>query len=327
MAEAARITNAGSWPERAVGYWQQVSFLQVQGFTLALAVLWLGPRTYAALQSTSLGLMADAASLWIDTIFDALIFFALRAVARSSSFSYPYGTGKFEAIAGALVAASLTISAVVFLILAAVRLRQPVEVDHAGLGVALIGLSLAVNLGLLRLTRRFDNGRSQVVRGWRRAYQLDCGLKLFELVSIPLAVSFGPSLAWLDAAVAVLVATAMLAWAFAIAKSSTLELVDRALEEKAQIAILRGLADSFDVYGEIVDIRSRRVGGRAEVEIILGFEGSLRWSEVQGAAEHVAARVRSELPDALVRVLPANPRLWEGETTSLPRPARELVPA
>ncbi len=279
------------------------SFEDLQLAGLIIGILWIGPRVYAAIISSSVGIMADTVEHVVETAFAFMAFLALRAARRSSALLFPHGTGKFESIATAMLALSLSISGFGVLAAGIVRFINPVVPEGSMTGIVFLCISLCLDLILYNLTRPFDRDGRIVVRSWRRIYLMNIVMKLSIIIFVYLS-QFGGALTYLDPLAAVIIGIVMLGFGYRALTQSIWELSDRAIEEDVQLLILRGLAKEFSSFDELIDVRTRRTGGLPIIEVDLGFRLTRPWDDVAMVCLRLRESVSAEISGAVVKVTP-----------------------
>jgi divalent metal cation (Fe/Co/Zn/Cd) transporter len=80
--------------------------------------------------------------------------------------------------------------------------------------------------------------------------------------------------------------------------------LDYALEEQSQLLILRSLANHFERYENIKDIRTRVSGGKIYVEIFLEFDGNLKHAEVMKTVSSMQLEIKDLLKCDEVLIIP-----------------------
>jgi divalent metal cation (Fe/Co/Zn/Cd) transporter len=173
-------------------------------------------------------------------------------------------------------AASMVISFLVITGAAFIRVQNPVTVS--GVGV-LTGIVLHFVFGLingrlvfrsLRLERR---EKSLLVSAQRRVFTLKLAANVLMFCSLGISFFFREYRwsGYADPVAATFIALSLLAGASRTFKFSIRDLLDSALEERSQLLIMRALADHFDQYEQVHDIRTRCSGGKTYVEIFMTF--------------------------------------------------------
>ena len=109
---------------------------------------------------------------------------------------------------------------------------------------------------------------------------------------------------YIDPATSVLIGVMLLLSATKTLRSSVLNLLDRALEERMQIRILRVLAEHFNDYQALHAVRTRRSGAKNHIELFLEFDPTLTMGQVQSVIERMRQRVAEQIENADVLVAP-----------------------
>ena len=293
------------------------SFEDFQLLTLGVGIFWIGPRLYAALVSTSMGLLADAVQHLIEVIFSVFVYLSLRAASRSNALLFPHGTGKFESIANALLALAFLITGFGIVGAGLSRILNPVPMEGAGTGILFLAISLVINLGIWLGSAPLEKSGREIITFWRRIYVLDILMKGGTILCVYLS-EFGGLFLYLDAIIAIVIGGSMVQLALKAVRSSIWELSDRAIEEEAQLAILRGLSEHFDAFDDFIDLRTRRSGGKPVIEVAIGFEASNSWADVLLKCEKIKAQIEAEIEGATVLVIPTSRSLFKPDVLGSP---------
>lgn len=248
----------------------------------------VGLALLLAVTANSLALWAD----WIATLLDFLaVFIAWWGLKKSEvgrSDVYHYGFGRFESLASMGMAAFMVISFLCITTAAVTRILNPVPVK--GIGV-LFGIILHAVFGFInaRLTLRSiqleKREKTALVAAQKRIFAIKAGanLLMFGTLSISFFFRGQPWAFYADPVAALIIASMLLAGAAKTFRFSVRDLLDCAIEEQSQLLILRALADHFEQYDQIHDIRTRVTGSRIYIEIFLEFSPELQHGTVMEA--------------------------------------------
>ncbi|MEO1200814.1 MAG: cation diffusion facilitator family transporter [Pseudomonadota bacterium] len=304
--------NSGDKPPTRRFRYKTPSFDTFQIISLSIGVFWIAPRFYAALNSTSIGLLADAVQHIVEVTFAFVVFLSLRAVNRSNAMLFPHGTGKFEALANGLLGMSLLFSALGILAAGVVRLFQPSAPEEAGLGILLLAIALVINTGLYIASAPLERKGKAVIRTWRQMYVVDIAMKVTTILFVFVAAG-GGIWVYLDPIAALLIGAFMLYIAYKALTDSIWELSDRALEEDVQMRIVKGLADNFHTFDDLIDVRTRRVGGKPVIEVVVGFFENRSWPYVLHSCKRLQEEIRGQIGGAEVLVIPSDQSIYVPE--------------
>jgi ferrous-iron efflux pump FieF len=263
-----------------------------------------------ALLSNSLALWADFASSAIGFLALLTAWLTLRHVQQSKGVGYAFGHGRLESISSLGISVLMLLS---FLLIMGTAIWQYAHPTPAvGLGIW-IGLASNAFFGIvngyivwrnLQLERK---AYSPTVTAQRRLYAFQTTSNALMVVSLTLMVSFAqqPWTYYIDPTVSVILAFTLLFSATKTFRSSALNLLDRVLEERSQILILRALAEHFEDYQSLHGIRTRRSAGRSYVELFLEFDPGKTMGEVQETIDHLQERIVNLLERTEVLIVPA----------------------
>lgn len=277
-------------------------------FSLIMGLVNLIPRIAVALLSGSVTLFTDALRSATETAANFGSWRAVRRIARGGQAGYEYGLGKLENLTSLLIAGA-TVATVALMGFGSLhRLLHPAPVHRLGLGVLVSFLSGIVSGMLWRKSRRAAIAEPSPLMEshWRLMRNKFLG-NLLVLVTLILNMAFRghPVAGYIDP-VGSLILCAFICFSLqGMLAGSLSSLLDQALEESLQIAILRQLAAFEPCYEQVHGIRSRRSGGQVFIDLFLQFDGRRRMAEVQADAESIAAAVEREIPGSTVAIVPS----------------------
>ena len=252
-------------------------------------------------------ILADFCKTLLEFIAVVIAWFTLRRVQRGGHQGYDYGVGKLEHLSSLAVGLLMCICLAVILTNAVLALLHPSHISGAGVWICLISqvaygvVNSRLALKARRLGRLENSPLHQAQAGLFTTKAVGNGFIFLSLTLSELLVTHSWSV-YIDPVSSLMIAASILMAALGIFKSSTLELLDRTLEENHQIVILRALANHFDRYAELRDIRSRRAGRQVFVEIVLGFEPQNTAAEAEAAARTLKAELEKEIPGSRVTI-------------------------
>jgi ferrous-iron efflux pump FieF len=262
-----------------------------------------------ALLSNSLALWADLASTVIGFLALLTAWLTLRHVRQSKGVGYAFGHGRLESISSLGISVLMLLSFMLILGTAIWQYAHPAPA--IGFGIWL-GLASNAAYGLINgyivwrnllLERKIF---SPTVTAQRRLYTFQTTSNLLMVVALTLMVVFSQQ-TWtyyIDPTVSVILAFTLLFSATKTFRSSALNLLDRVLEERSQILILRALAEHFEDYQALHGIRTRSSAGRSYVELFLEFDPAKTMGEVQETVDHLQERIVNLLERTEVLIVP-----------------------
>jgi cation diffusion facilitator family transporter len=250
----------------------------------------------------SVAIVTEAVHSSIDLLASVVAYVSLRKADEPADESHMYGHAKIEHVAAAIEGMLILVGAGVIVFEAVRRLSTNAGVEKLWIGIAVIGLSAVVNLGvssyLYRQARAHD---SPALEGDAAHLRADAWTSIAVLVGLILIQVTG--VAELDSVVALLVASAIVYAGIRILRRSSAALVDEALP-----------ADELDVVRQVIvahqapelsghhKLRGRRAGSARYIDVHLQFAPGTSLERAHAIAHEVQGEVRRRLPGAEVLV-------------------------
>ncbi len=264
---------------------------------------------FMALTANSLALWADCAATFLDFTAIFIAWQSFKKIETQSTEKFNYGFGKFESFSSLGMAVLMVISFICIMFIAVLRFISPVPVT--GFGV-LLGIGLHLIFGSINGSLFFKSlhlekkDQSSLISTQRRLYliKFSANIIMFSSLIMSYFLSHYRWAMYADPIAATIIALMILANATKIFKFSSRDLLDYALEEQSQLLILRSLANHFDRYENIKDIRTRVSGGKIYVEIFLEFAGNLQHAEVMETMKSMQAEITELLNCDEVLIIP-----------------------
>jgi ferrous-iron efflux pump FieF len=262
-----------------------------------------------AVTANSLALWADMAATLLDFLAVFIAWQGFKKVETKSTELFNYGYGKFESFASMSMSILMVFSFLCIMAVSIMRFQHPVPVEGFGviLGIILHLLFGFINGSLLYKTIALEKkDKSFLISAQRRIYFVKFSANVLMFGSMILAYFFGhlKISMFADPIVATFIAILILANASKIFRYSSRDLLGYALEEQSQLLILRSLANHFDHYESIKEIRSRVSGGKVYVELFLEFDGSLLHSKVLESIKSLESEITDLLKCDEVLIIP-----------------------
>ncbi|OGI46129.1 MAG: hypothetical protein A2637_06125 [Candidatus Muproteobacteria bacterium RIFCSPHIGHO2_01_FULL_65_16] len=251
----------------------------------------------------SQALVADGMHTLSDLITDFMVLFALKFGRKAADAEHPYGHGRIETAVTMLLGAILTAVAVGITLRAGMRLGAAeafITPAVATLWVAVVTLFAKEALFhyTMRVAVRYD---SNMLRANAWHHRSDA------ISSLIVVVGIGGSLfgfVYLDSVAAIVVAFMVAKVGVDLTWQALRELVDTALAQEDIEAIRRTILTTGGVKALHL-LRTRRVGGRALVDVHIIVDERLSVTEGHQISETVRARLMNEITrvaDAMVHI-------------------------
>jgi len=241
-------------------------------------------------------------STLVDSLLDALAsgvnLFAVHHATQPADREHRFGHGKAEAIAGLGQAAFVTGSAVFLLIEAGRRLFAPVPIGNEAVGVGVMLFSIVMTVGLVAYQRKVIRHTGSVAISADSLHYLgDVLVNVGVIVSLLLAAGLGLDLA--DPIIGIVIALYILWNAWVIAREALDILMDREFDDADRQRIV-DIARSHPEVHALHDLRSRRSGTQAFIQLHLELDGTLSLYRAHAIADQVEAEILEAFPNAEV---------------------------
>lgn len=277
--------------------------------SLIIGIVLLIPNIVAALTSNSLIMLTDVFHGASEVLAIFFAYIAIRKVSKGTNPDYNYGYGKMEAFSSLFIAVVIGISLIIILTSVIHGILKPEKL--AGIGV-LIGIAFNFIGFLINFWQWFKYNKiakaafSPIIEGqsnlYRSKFIMDFGTTLtltggLVLGNLPFAHFIDP--------IGALVLSGFLCYsAYTLFSTSMDNLMDRTLEESLQTGILRVLAQHFDDYQNLHDIRSRRSGADVFIELYLEFDDHSGMEQVMHDIQAITADIKEIIRNCQVNIIP-----------------------
>src|SRR4051794_5899313 len=267
----------------------------------------------------SVALLTEAMHSSIDLIASIVAFVSVRKADEPADAEHPYGHEKIENLAAAIEGMLILVGSGVIIFEAIRHLVQGTEVDQLGIGIAVLAISVVVNVVVSGvLARRARETHSAALEGDAAHLRTDAMTSAGVLVGLALVQITGAD--WLDPAIALVVAVAIVWSGLRILTRSSRVLVDEALPED-EMALIRQEIVTFGPRGVagFHQLRARRAGARRMIDMHVQFRS--------GTTLEAAHETAHELQDAIASRLGGAEVLIHLEPEDRVRPGTEIPAA
>lgn len=265
---------------------------------VAVASILIAVKTWAWIATGSISMLASLVDSTLDLVASGLNLLAVRHALTPADEEHRFGHGKAEALAGLGQAAFIGGSAAFLLFQSLDRLIMPQPIGQTGLGLSVMGVSMALTLGLVLFQRYvISQTRSLAIGADQLHYVTDIATNAGVMLALVLTAWFGWTLA--DPLVSLAIAVTIGWGAFRILSGSYQELMDREFDEPDRVrikSIVKG-------HGEVVslhDLRTRRAGHKSFIQLHLELPPQMTLSEAHRISDEVEDEIRKAFPDAEV---------------------------
>ncbi len=249
-------------------------------------------KLFAYLMTGSVAMLSSLVDSMVDLFASAINLFAVRVALQPPDREHRFGHGKAEPLAGLAQSAFITGSALFLLLEVVNRLLHPQSLEHVGVGIAVILISIVITLGLVYYQRRVISATGSVAIGADSLhYRSDLLVNLGVIAAMSLDWLF--DWYWADPAIAFIIAVYIFYFAWTIAHQSLDQLMDRELPDDDRERI-KSLTLSHPEVQDLHELRTRSSGldQFIQLHLVLAPDMSLQ------QAHEIAVDVQRQLQDA-----------------------------
>jgi cation diffusion facilitator family transporter len=275
-------------------------------------------KVIAGTLTGSVAILTEAMHSAIDLVASLVAFFSIRKADEPADESHPYGHEKMENLAAAIEGMLILVGSGVIVFEAIRRLVNGGHVQKLGFGIVVVAVSIGVNVGVSGfLIRRARETDSPALEGDAAHLRTDAATSVAVLIGLILVKATGAE--WIDAAVALAVAVAIVAAGVQLVARSSRVLVDEALPQ-AELDDIAAVVRSFGAVGVagFHKLRARRAGPRRHVDLHVQFRA--------GTTLEDAHRIAHELQDAIAEHVRHADVLIHLEPEDRVQPGTEIPP-
>jgi cation diffusion facilitator family transporter len=250
----------------------------------------------------SVALLTEAMHSSIDLIASIVAFISVRKADEPADAEHPYGHEKIENLAAMIEGVLILVGSGVIAFEAIRHLIVGTQVAHLGFGIAVMAISIVVNFFVSSmLGRRARETASVALEADAVHLRTDMATSLGVLIGLVLVSITGAD--WLDPAVALLIAAAIVREGFKILNRSSRVLVDEALPASELDAISAEIR-AFGPQGVagFHKLRARRAGARRYVDLHVQFVSGTTLEQAHETAHRLQDAIATRIPGADVLI-------------------------
>jgi cation diffusion facilitator family transporter len=266
-------------------------------------------KVVAGLITGSVSILTEAIHSSVDLAASFIAYFSVRQAETPADADHRYGHEKFENVAAAAEGLLILIGSGVIVYAAVRSLIVGPELESLGFGIAVVAFATVVNMIVSTwLYRQARLSQSAALEGDAAHLRTDAYTSAGVLVGLTLAQITGAH--WLDPAIALVIAGAIVVTGTKILARSWGVLVDEALPDAEQDAI-REAIEAFAGRGVVGyhQLRTRRAGARRYVDLHVQFRSGTSLEDAHGTAHALQDEIERRLPggtDVLIHLEPAD---------------------
>ncbi len=255
----------------------------------------------------SQALIADGLHSLSDLISDSVVLIAAKFSSQDADADHPYGHARFETLATVIIGSLLLIVGLGMLFDTVHRLFEPALLWHpTAVSLIIAILSIVIKEALYQYTNAVAKRvHSQMLEANAWHHRSDAISSVFVLFGIAGSLA---GFYWLDAVAAIVVSFMIIHIGWSLGWGGIMDLVDTGLAPN-QIIKIKELIQSVDGVRTLHDLRSRKMGADALVDVHILVDPRISVSEGHQIGEMVRARIikeNNEIADVLVHIDPEN---------------------
>ncbi|MBJ7348032.1 MAG: cation transporter [Thermoleophilaceae bacterium] len=262
----------------------------------------IGMKVVAGALTGSIAILTEAVHSGIDLVASTVAYVSVRKSEQPPDVDHPYGHEKMESLAAVIEGMLILVGAGIILFESTRRLISDPSVERLGVGMAVMAVSMFVNIGVSSfLYRRARETKSEALAADAAHLRIDAATSATVFLGFGLMKITG----WYrtDAIVAMIVSVAIVAAGLRILTASSRVLVDESIpdEELARVrkAIEQNNAPELIGYHRL---RARGGEGRRHIDLHVQFHDNVTLERAHAIAHELEDAICAELGEADVLI-------------------------
>lgn len=265
--------------------------------TIGLTALKLG----TAFQSNSVGVLSEGIHSFLDLISAAISFFTVREAGKPADDDHPFGHGKIETLSSLFESLLLAVAAALILYEGIDRLQHPSPLQHEGLAITVILISMGVSYFVYRNNHKAATLSESSALHVNALHFLADVLTSAAVLAGLIIIKFT---GWLivDSLMAFAVAIYIFLISLKQVKGALLELVDTQLPE-SEIEMIRTIVNSFQ--GSMIeahDFRTRKSGSTRHIDFHLVVCGEMSVKDSHHLCDRTEVKITDSFPRSSIQI-------------------------
>ena len=241
----------------------------------------------------AVSIISEAVHSAVDLIAAIIAYYAVRTSAKPPDGHHTYGHGKMENLSGAVEALLIVGAAIWIIIEAAEKLGSSEMPTYLSYGIWVMGISIIVNLfvseRLMRVARKTGSQALEADALHLRADVWTSGGVLVGLVLMEIT-----GMAWIDPAMAIIVAFIIFRAGYKMTVKSANDLTDHALPPEEE-AVIIGILDSHEAVQEYHYLRTRKSGNYRFIDVHIVMDKNMTLEKAHRISEQIEDLVKAKL--------------------------------
>lgn len=270
----------------------------------ALAIVLIGLKAYAALQTSSMAMLGSLADSSLDLVASLIVLLAVRIAAAPADYEHRFGHGKAEALAALVQVIIITFSAAFIGFRAIQRLVSGAETADAELGIGVSLVAIALTVALITYQRHVVRKTGSLAIGTDRLHY-SSDLLLNGSVIVALGLDQYAHLTGADAVFGLLIALWLLWGAWSASGHALAQLMDREWPDELREQFLSAAKDYPELAG-LHDLRTRSSGTHYFAQFHVWVPGDWTVQEAHDRLDAIEEELQQRFPatEILIHVDP-----------------------
>jgi ferrous-iron efflux pump FieF len=256
-------------------------------------------KLVAWMMSGSVSLLASLIDSTMDSLVSLINFFAIRYAMAPADEDHRFGHGKAEAVAGLIQAAFITGSAGFLFLHAIDKMLHPHAITNPGIGLAVMGVSLAMTIALVLLQKQVvKKTRSTAIEADSLHYFSDILANASVMVALLMAQ-------WgyqnVDAILGIIIAAFIVQSAWQIGSRAMRLLLDQEVGPDVWKIVEQIVTENPDVRGHH-QLRTREAGHIMFVQLHIDVDKHMTLLQAHAITEEIEDAIKARFPNADVLI-------------------------
>lgn len=257
----------------------------------------------------AVSIISEAVHSGVDLLASVIAFYAVHEADKPPDENHDYGHGKVENLSGAIEAILIIVAAMWIVYEAQDKLQTAYVPQFLEYGIVIMLISIVVNYWVSsKLYKVATQTGSQALEADALHLRADIGASAGVLIGLVIIKITG--LAWLDSAIAVMVAGVVFKAGYGMTKKSLYELTDISLpleEEQIIIDVIKNDTEVISYH----QLRTRRSGSRRLIDMHIILYKDMHLNMAHNICDEIEAAIKEKLEfcDVMIHLEPGDSSL------------------
>jgi len=264
--------------------------------SVATALFLVALKTVAFILTDSVAMLASLADSGLDVFTSFINLLAVYHALTPADHEHRFGHSKAEPLAGMAQGAFIAGSAVFLVIESIQRLINPRPIEHGGIGLIIMAVSIVVTLALVIAQKIVVRRTGSIAIGADSMHYIsDLLTNVGVVVGIVLATNFAILIA--DPIMGILIALVIAYSAWHVFRQSYDQLMDRELPD-ADRERIKAIVLHNPTVQNMHDLRTRSAGTRSFIQLHIELDPAVSLRRAHDVSDEVEAAIRADFPNA-----------------------------